>query len=149
MPILDTELLFSEDQDLAQSAGSYASTNYIDLGAVGTPKGAAAAIGRDIAFGEPVPIDVFITEDFASGGAATLTIELQVDDNTSFSSPTTVYTTETIALADLVAGYQLPPMYLPEGINERYARLNYTVGTTSFTAGQITAGITGGRQTNR
>lgn len=148
--ILSAELLLSDDQDLAQSAGSYASTNYIDLGAAGTPYGAAAALSNDPGPGTPVPLEVLITETFTSGGAATLSVALQMDDNTSFSSATTIKTSATFALADLTVGTNIfPDLFLPTGLTERYFRLNYTIGTAATTAGKITAGISGGRQTNQ
>lgn len=148
--ILSKELMFSDDQDLAQTAAAYASTNHVDMGAPGTPHGAAAAINRDIAKGEPVPIDIMITETFASGGAATLTIELQTDDDPAFGSATTIWSSGALALAALVQGYRIPPLYLPEGITERYMRVLYTIGTATTTAGKVTAALaSGGRQTNQ
>lgn len=59
--ILSAELLYSDDQDLAQTAGAYPSTNYIDHGAPGTPHG-GNALTPDIAHGEPVPLEVLVTE---------------------------------------------------------------------------------------
>ena len=65
------------------------------------------------------------------------------------SSATTVATTGAVALADLVVGKNLfAHLNLPTGITERYVRLNYTVTGTNPTTGQITAGVSGGRQTN-
>lgn len=142
--ILDKQSQLSEDQDLAQSAGAYASTNIIDLGATGTPIGGAAALTRDIGKGRVLPLLIEITETFTSGGAATLSIALQVDDNSGFSSATTVWTSQTMALADLVAGKIFELEYMPRGVNERYMRLNYTIGTAATTAGKITAGVTMG-----
>ena len=148
--ILSAEHLLSDDQDLAQAAGSYASTNYHDFGAPGTPYGAAAALSRDLAFGEPVPFEALVTEAFTSGGAATLIAVVQADDDSAFGSPTTILTSKTWAVADLLAGVNLfAGLYLPTGITERYLRINYTIGTAAMTAGKVTAGVSGGRQTNQ
>lgn len=144
--ILSAQSLFSDDQDLSQTAGNYASTNVIDLGATGTPVEGAAALVRDIGKGTPIPLLMQVTETFTSGGAATLVVALQVDDNDSFSSATTVWTSETLALATLAAGYELPIDYVPQGVNERYVRLYYTIGTATTTAGTVTAGFAAGRQ---
>jgi hypothetical protein len=76
-----------------------------------------------------------------AAGAGTLTVSLEVDDNSGFSSATTVWTSGAIPKATLVAGYRLPIEYLPKGINERYFRLYYTVATGPMTAGKITAGL--------
>jgi hypothetical protein len=145
--ILSAELLLSDDQAITSTA---ASTNYIDRGAPGTPHGAAAALDNDWAPGQPVPFEVLVNEAFTAAGAATLTVDLEMDDNTSFSSATTVLTSGAIGKATLIIGYNcFAGLYLPEGITERYLRLNYTVATGPMTAGKITAGISGGRQTNQ
>lgn len=146
--ILDKQAQFSDDQDLAQTAGAYDSTNIIDFGAPGTPIGAAGAVVREMGYGTPMPILIQITEDFASGGAATLQVALQVDDNTGFSSATTVWTSQQLALADMVAGKVFELEYMPRGVNERYGKLVYTIGTATTTAGKITAGVTMGNQAN-
>lgn len=147
--IFSAQQLLSDDQDLAQTAAAYASTNYIDLGATGTPHLGAAALERNIGKGQPIPLFVRITETFTSGGAATLSVALQMDDNTSFSSATTIKTSATFALASLTAGtYIFPDLYVPTGITERYVRLLYTIGTATTTAGKITAGIVMEQQTN-
>lgn len=133
--ILDKNLMFSEDQDLAQVAGSYASTNVIDL--------------QDVKKGEGTPIEVLcqITETFTSGGAATLTVALQTDDNASFSSATTYTIESTVALASLVAGKQFAIRILPNNM-ERYARMYYTIGTATTTAGKMSSGLGSDLQTN-
>lgn len=104
-----------------------ASTNVIDL------RGFA-----DSAIGCPLYVYVQVNTALTSGGSSTLTVAIQTDDNSSFSSATTLFTTGSIAKASLVAGYRILSVALPEGC-ERYIRLNYTVGTADFTAGTITA----------
>ena len=141
--ILGAELLLSDDQAITATA---ASTNYIDLGAPGTPQRAAAALRNDPGPGQPVPFDCIVTEAFDA--LTTLTVDLEMDDNTGFSSATTVVTVD-VPLADLTVGKNIfAHLHLPTGITERYVRLNYTVTGTNPTVGQITAGVTGGRQTN-
>lgn len=141
--ILSDQNILSDDQAITATA---ASTNYIDLGAMGTPVKGAAALTRDLGKGTPVPILVQATEAFTAAGAATLTIDLEVDDNTSFSSATTVWTSGAIGKATLIQGYEALIDYIPKGTNERYVRLNYTVATGPMTAGKITAGITAGKE---
>ena len=142
--IFSKEQLLSDDQAITASA---ASTNHIDLGAVGTPHGAGAPIKRDIGKGQPIPFEVIVTEDFAT--LTSLTVALQVDDDVAFGSPKTIKTSGAIAAADLVAGANLfPDLSLPTGITERYVRLNYTVAGTNASAGKILAGVSMGRQTN-
>lgn len=125
---------------------SAASTNYIDLGATGTPPLHSVALARDIGRGPRVPIRIQVTEDFAT--LDTLTVALQVDDNSSFSTPKTVLSSGAIALASLVAGYAFNLDYIPKGTDERYMRLYYTVGGSNATAGKIWAAIVEANQEN-
>ena len=138
--ILDNQTLFSDQQAITVTT---VSTNTIDLGPIN------ADVVRDVGNGKPVPIVILVTENFAAAGAAVLTVTLQSDDNSSFTSPKTVSTVPGAAVADLRAGKAITMDYLPRGTNERYLRLNYTVVTGPMTAGRITAGIVmGGHQTN-
>lgn len=142
--ILDDTLVLSDAQAVTASAGS---TNIIDLGAAGTAFGHAAAVRRDIGIGTEIPISVTVDTTFAT--LTSLAISVQVDDDVAFGSPTTIATGPAIAAATLVAGYKFTfPAELPEGTNEHYLRLFYTVAGSSATAGKITAAVVAGRQTN-
>jgi hypothetical protein len=149
--ILDTYSLLSDDQDLAQAAGTYYSNVlnlYGDPGyttSADAPNGVAQSLGK----GYPVELLVQITETFTSGGAATLVVSLEVDDNEGFASATTVVSSTTFALADLVAGTYLLPQHVPYGVNEQYVRVKYVIGTAATTAGKVTAGVVMGHQSNR
>ena len=123
--ILDKQGMFSDDQAVTASA---ASENLIDLG-----------VARDIGKGKPIPILCQVTTAFAT--LTSLTVALQVDDNSSFSSAKTVLTTAAIAAASLVAGYKFALDYVPRGTDERYVRLYYTVAGSDATAGNISAGV--------
>jgi len=140
--IFDATLLFSDAQAITADA---ASTNYIDLGATGTPVG-GTALARDIGPGNPIPISVTVGAAFNT--LTSLDIYLEVDDNTSFSSAKEVATVN-YPLARLTAGAILDfPNYVPQGTNERYFRLRYDVIGTNPTTGNITAGIVAAKQTN-
>lgn len=138
--IFDSTLELSAKQAITADA---ASTNYIDLGAPGTPKGAAAALARDVGRGNPIPFLVQVTTTFNT--LTSLNIILEVDDNTSFSSATAVLTVN-VLLAALVAGKQIPLDYLPKDISERYFRVRYDVVGTDPTVGNISAGVNMGNQ---
>jgi len=140
---LDEQALFSDQQAITATA---ASTNYIDLGAANTPPGGSNAIQQDFGGGNDIPLLIQVTEAF--NNLTSLTVAVQVDDDTSFSSPTTVATSGAILRADLVAGKKIPPFNVPIGTDQRYLRLNYTVTGTAPTEGKVTAGIAGGLQTN-
>lgn len=112
--IIDYNLQLSDAQSVTADA---ASTNVIDLGA-----------DRDIGPGEDMKI--VVSFDVAMGGSSpTLAVQVQTDDNSSFSSASTVQTSRTISAA--AAGDTLV-MGLPDQ-NERYIRLNYDVGGSSPT----------------
>lgn len=111
---------------------SRASTNYValDIG------------GGDWGVGCNLYIDAMVQTAFTASGSATLVITVQTDDNTSFSSPTTLYTSPSITVASMTAGTKLlNAIKLPRGA-EKYLRLNFTVSTGPFTAGTLFAHVT-------
>lgn len=140
--ILSAQQLFSDDQAVTATA---VSTNVIDLGVAGTPYGTVAALNQDVGKGNPVPVLIQVTDDFAT--LTSLTITLETSANSDLSS-STVLASETVAAADLVAGKQTFMQCLPNGADQRYLGVRYTVGGSNATAGTITAGISMGNQTN-
>ncbi|ARB21543.1 Bbp16 family capsid cement protein [Klebsiella sp. K794] len=128
--LLDQQALFSAAQAITATA---ASTNVIDTGS-------AKDVGK---YGD-IPLLIQVVEAF--NNLTSLTVTVQTDDNSAFSSAADVLTM-TIPLASLVLGYKSPVITLPMKM-ERYIRLNYTVTGTAPTTGKVTAGITGGVQTN-
>ena len=146
--IFSDQLKFSTNQDLSQVAGTYPSTNVIDTGAAGTVYGAAAALARNVGPGKEVPILVQLTEDFTSGGAATLQFQIETADEEAMDTTNVVVAESGIyALADMVAGLQFPVAILPNAM-KRFIRVNYVIGVATTTAGLATAGIVAGVQTN-
>jgi len=143
--IFDAQNLFSDAQAITATA---VSTNVIDFGAAGKPVGAAANLRKDMGRGMKVNLRVQMVEAALAAGAATLTVDLQTDDNEAMASPKTVWTSGPIGKAALVAGYVFPLEWLPRGTDERYARLNYTVATGPLTAGKVTAGVVAAGEDN-
>ncbi|MED5549310.1 MAG: hypothetical protein VX529_08095 [Pseudomonadota bacterium] len=141
--IFNAQERLSDQQAITATA---ASTNAIDLQATGTVYGAAAAISRDIGPGEPIPLLIQVTEDFAT--LTSLDIQLELDSTESFTPDAVVDIAMAVPVAQLVAGYKLPYTIVPNDVNLRYARLKYTVNGSNATAGKITAGIVAGVQTN-
>lgn len=128
--LLDQQALFSAAQAITASA---ASTNVIDTGS-----------NKDVGKYGDIPLLIQVVEGF--NNLTSLAVTVQTDDNAAFSSPTDVLAM-TIPVASLVMGYKSPVITLPMKM-ERYIRLNYTVTGTAPTTGKVTAGITGGVQTN-
>ncbi|MHB2283788.1 Bbp16 family capsid cement protein [Klebsiella pneumoniae] len=128
--LLDQQALFSAAQAITATA---ASTNVIDTGS-----------NKDVGKYGDIPLVIQVVEGF--NNLTSLTVTVQTDDNSAFSSAADVLSM-TIPLASLVLGYKSPVITLPMKM-ERYIRLNYTVTGTAPTTGKVTAGITGGVQTN-
>lgn len=128
--LLDQQALFSAAQAITATA---ASTNVIDTGS-----------NKDVGKYGDIPMLIQVVEGF--NNLTSLTVTVQTDDNSAFSSAADVLSM-TIPLASLVLGYKSPVITLPMKM-ERYIRLNYTVTGTAPTTGKVTAGITGGVQTN-
>ena len=120
----DHDLMLADEQAVTTAAAT-ASTNIYDQAVVG-----------DIGEGEVLELNIRVAETVTSGGSATVTFGLQTDDNTSFSSATLLWTSSAIAKATLVAGYQLPPVRIPRGV-ERCLRGLITVATADLTAGKF------------
>jgi len=138
--IFSLQQLFSDDQAITASADS---TNVIDLGAPGTPYGAAAALNQDVGKGAKIPILVQVTEAFDN----LTSLEIKISTGATTALGTTVLS-QTILLADLVVGKQTSFDVLPNDITERYLGIEYVVTGTAPTVGKVTAGITMGVQTN-
>jgi hypothetical protein len=144
--ILDNTLVLSDGQAITATARS---TNIIDLGAAGTAYGATAPIRRDVGLATHIPILITVTETF--NNLTSLTVQVEVDDDSAFGSPTVVAVGPAITLASgrLAAGQMINfPAELPEGVNERYLGLRYTVAGAAPTTGKLIASIVAGRQAN-
>lgn len=138
--ILSAQQLFSEDQAITATA---VSTNVIDLGVAGTPYGGVAPLYQDIGKGNKIPFLAQVTADFDN--ATSIKVAIETGATTALG---TEVLSETILLADLVAGKQTVFEVLPNQLTERYLGVRYTVVGTAPTQGTFTAGITMGNQTN-
>jgi len=126
--IIDRSLQPSVAQAITATA---ASSDYIDL-----------TQARDFAKGEPIAPVVHIDEAFNT--LTSLAIAVQVDDNTSFSSATTI-ATKSINLAQLTLNAWVIFEALAPGLlgatGEKYLRFYYTVTGSNPTLGKVTAGL--------
>ena len=138
--ILSQQQLLSQAQAIVATA---LSTNIIDLGAPGTPYGGVAPLNRDVGKGTKIPVLAEIDTTF--NNLTSLTVTLETGATTALG---TVLATETILLADAVAGKRLNMQVVPEGVTGRYLGLRYTVTGAAPTLGSVTAGITMGNQSN-
>lgn len=134
MSILSLQEIYSNQQAITATA---ASTNVIDHGLPGTWVHSSVAITDDKGV-SCIPLAIQVTEDFDN--LTSLAIAFQTDTVENFASPTTVYT-ETILLADLVAGKKTAVRMIPFSTDQQYTRVNYTVTGSAPSAGKITAAI--------
>lgn len=127
---VDAQNLFSDAQAVTATA---ASTNYVDLGPL-------TGTARNIGVGEDlyirINVDVALTD---SGSDSTVAITLETDNNTAFSSATTLATVASVsALAAVGTSYIYK---LSSAAYERYIQLRYTVSGGDLSTGSFTAAI--------
>jgi hypothetical protein len=149
--ILDSLLMFDSAINLAQVAGSYPSTNVLDLHMAGIPTLANLQGARDIGIGDGPALNLLVqvVTAFTSAGLATLSVALQGATDNGSGAPASFnswWTSPTYALATIaVAGARLYDMDMPRppaGIAiPRFLRLNYTIGTATTTGGTVGAYI--------
>lgn len=134
MALIDVQALFSDDQAITTTASS---TNVYDFGTTGYGKGEGVRRAK---------ILCQVTEAFgAASGTPTLTVSVRTG---ATASPSTVLlSTDAIAMASLVAGYQFTVEVPVPRKHVRYMDLNYTA-SAAFNAGKITAGLVADTQTN-
>jgi predicted GNAT superfamily acetyltransferase len=133
--ILDKQLIFSDAQAVTTAAET-ASTNIIDMLAAGDAYESMFLL---------IQVETAVA---ATAGAANVTFKLQTDDNSSFSSPTTLWASSAIAKGTLVDKYVVAKLRVPMGV-ERYLRVTYTPDTNDLTAGKFDAMLVYDVQTNR
>jgi TPP-dependent indolepyruvate ferredoxin oxidoreductase alpha subunit len=129
--ILDKSLMFCEDQAITSAA---ASSNYVEVAAV-----------PNLQPGNPVIIHAQVTEDFSTTTGGALTVYVQEDDNTAFSSAATLAQSQAVPAAQLLAGKKIP--ILTPVNTDKYLRL-YFSPATPHSAGKVTGAIVTGQQTN-
>lgn len=153
--ILDNYLMFdniANPRNLAQPAGTYTSSNIVDLHIIngGLPVLANNQGARDIGIGDDpaMKLLVQVITAFTSGGAGTLAVSLQGATDNGSGAPnafSTWWTSPTYALATLAAGGRLMNMDFPrppDGIAvPRFLQMSYVIGTATMTAGTIVSGI--------
>lgn len=148
MDALDT---FADNQSLINNAGTYLCNNSIDRGVTGTvPGGLVGPLVDDQGMSAELDLLVQIITTVTSGGAATIQFQLVMADDAALTTNLVVLqSTDVIALATMVAGYQFR-LGVPVGITKRFWGVQYIIGTAAVTAGAFTASVVprGGKQTN-
>ena len=135
--VLDNEVIFSDEQAITAN-GATASTNVIDLGAMGVTSYNAVTLRRRFRIMD-VPLYFKITEAF-SGALTTMNIAVQAGDAEAFGGTNQIVFDVDVAVANLTTSYELPINKLPKTIKYRYLRLLFTTDGTAAT-GKVTSGI--------
>lgn len=122
----DAQWVLSDAQAVTTAAAT-ASTNVYDT------RGPAPA---DIGKGEELWLVASVSESVTATGSATVTFAVQTDDNESFTTAATLYTTSAIGKATLVAGYRIFAIKLPVNC-ERYIRALITPAVDDLATGKF------------
>lgn len=142
--ILDSFLQFDAALNLAQPAGTYNSTNTIDLGVTsGVPTSANGGGARDIGIGDDpaMKLMVLVTTTFVGGINVQASIQGAPDSgNATPGAWTTMLTGALVVTANLTQGTRLMdddmPRPVPGQVLPRFLRMQYTT-TGVFTAGVV------------
>ena len=133
--IMDSLLEFADGEDISQTAGTYLATNQVDV-----------SVARDVGNGQPVYLVIQIDAAVTSGGSATVQFRLRSDSVAAVHATTSTGHADSgaIAVASLVAGYQLIIPLPPEGDNtyEQYLGVQAIVAAATTTAGTYSAFLT-------
>ena len=134
--VLDSTLEFCDAEALnTGAAGTYLIGNVVDLTAA-----------RDVGNGEPIYLVISVDTTATSGGAATVQFILASDAQAAVAtdgSATEHWASAAIAVATLVAGYQLVIALPPEGpAYEEFLGILQVTGTAAITAGKVNAYLT-------
>ena len=128
---VDTQLLFSDSQDLSQTQAAYSSSNIIHWGG-----------GCDWGKGTPTAVIITVDEAFDSAGAATMVFSLVANaDEDLTTTPTILYATPAIGYAALTKG-KVIVLPIPQGriaATDFYFGVTYTIGGATTTAGTCSA----------
>lgn len=143
MAILDERTEFADAASVAQTAGTYNLTNVID-----------SSVVRDLGQGQTVYLVVGVDTEIITGGSAG-TIQFQLVSDSTESISTTTQSIHAISEefvtdgtdandAELKAGeYPFVVALPPEGQQyERYLGVQYIIGSTTTTAGNVNAYLT-------
>jgi hypothetical protein len=141
---------------VAQTTGTYATSNVVDLGVAGLPATTAStALGgaRDIGVGDDpmLKLSIINTSAITSGSSSTIYFTLEGAPDTAGSSGTpgswtVMWTSPTFTAAtSFAAGQQLAnvdvPRVIPGQPLPRFLRLRFVVGSATITGGAIEAQI--------
>lgn len=125
--MLDSQHLYCDDQAVTATA---ASTDYINH----------KATSLDFGAGNSVDLEVICTTAMTDTGSdSTVTVTIEQDDNSAFSSATTVATVGTFAATSAI-GTKLTFTLSPGQITEQYSRLQLTVAGGNLSTGSFTGG---------
>lgn len=126
--ILDALNIFD---DAAEHLTTEASDSYIDLEAAG-----------DLGTGENLYLVARVVTAMTDAGSdSTMTLTIETDDNSAFSSASSVQTIGTFAAASAV-GTELVARIAPGAVVERYMRVKYTVANGDLTTGNFDVFLT-------
>jgi len=125
----DLKLTMSDNQDLAQVAGTYYS-NVLDL---------QTATDLKLGVGAPIFTHITVSEAFVGAGATVaFTVEHATDE--IFTSPVTIHSVAATAITALTLGaVVMNKPFDGNFVSKRYMRVKYVIATATTTAGKVNA----------
>lgn len=130
---MDSRLEFADSQDISQVAGTYLSTNQVDM-----------SVARDLGNGQPVYLVIQI-DAAVVGTSSTVNFRLRSDSSAAVHATTSTAHLETGAIAEavLVAGHQIVMALPQEGnIYEQFLGVQAIIGAATTSAGTFSAFLT-------
>ena len=143
--IIDAFAQFDSAFNYAQANATYTSANVLDLHMAGIPVLVSGQGARDLGIGDDPALKLVVQVlTTCTGATSTLVVNLQGSPDNGAGSPlsfTTYLASQTIAVANLVAGARILDVDVPRpppGVAfPRFLRLQYVIGTAAGTAGTI------------
>lgn len=147
--ILDQKLMMCDAMSLVGAIGTYKCDRSIPLQtAQAIPPFSQVGGPHDLGMGRPIEVMCKIKDAVDSaGGAATVKAQLvMADDETLTTNAVILGSSEAIAEAVLVAGYEFrTPGYIPQGLTKLFFGVQFVTAGEAVTAGTVTATLPFGR----
>lgn len=136
-------------EKFAITTGTLTPKQFIDLGVAGTMSNGQKAL-LDPGRGGHGEVLAQVTKTLAGGTSlkAQLVMSNTVDANGLSGTVTVIQETGAVPTAQLKAGYMFQLGKLPPGITQRYLGIRF-VAVGTYTTGEVEAGLTWGKDTNR
>lgn len=147
--LIDKQLMFCDGMSLVGANATYKCDRTLSLQSPqAIPPGSELGGPHDLGMGRPLEVLCKMKTDLDSaGGNATVKAQLvMADDENLATNPVILGSSEAIAEAVAVAGYQFRcPAFIPPGTTKLFVGVQFVTGGEAVTAGTVNATIPFGR----